>query len=39
VIEDDLGGAARRSPHLASHGHRRIAYFGVTTSVTTTSAG
>jgi LacI family transcriptional regulator len=36
VIEDDLGGAREAVTHLASHGHRRIAYFGVTTSVTTT---
>jgi LacI family transcriptional regulator len=36
VIEDDLGGARRAVAHLASHGHRRVAFFGVSTPVTTT---
>ena len=36
VIEDDLGGAREAVTHLASHGHRRVAFFGVTTPVTTT---
>jgi LacI family transcriptional regulator len=36
VIEDDLGGAREAVNHLASHGHRRVAFFGVTTPVTTT---
>jgi len=36
VIEDDLGGAREAVTHLAGHGHRRVAFFGVTTPVTTT---
>jgi LacI family transcriptional regulator len=36
VIEDDLGGARQAVTHLASHGHRRVAFFGVSTHVTTT---
>jgi len=36
VIEDDLGGARQAVAHLASHGHRRVAFFGVSTLVTTT---
>jgi LacI family transcriptional regulator len=36
VIEDDLGGARQAVTHLASHGHRRVAFFGVSTPVTTT---
>jgi len=36
VIEDDLGGAHEAVTHLAGHGHRRVAFFGVTTPVTTT---
>jgi LacI family transcriptional regulator len=36
VIEDDLGGARHAVTHLASHGHRRIAFLGVSTPVTTT---
>ncbi len=36
VIEDDLGGAREAVTHLARHGHRRVAFFGVTTPVTTT---
>jgi LacI family transcriptional regulator len=36
VIEDDLGGARQAVGHLASYGHRRVAFFGVTTHVTTT---
>jgi LacI family transcriptional regulator len=36
VIEDDLGGARQAVSHLASHGHRRVAFFGVSTYVMTT---
>jgi LacI family transcriptional regulator len=36
VIEDDLGGAREAVAHLARHGHRRVAFFDVTTPVTTT---
>ena len=36
VIEDDLGGARQAVSHLARHGHRRVAFFGVSTHVTTT---
>jgi LacI family transcriptional regulator len=36
VIEDDLGGAREAITHLARHGHRRVAFFGVSTRVTTT---
>lgn len=36
VIEDDLGGARQAVAHLASHGHLRVAFFGVSTPVTTT---
>jgi LacI family transcriptional regulator len=36
VIEDDLGGAREAVAHLASHGHRRVAFLGVSTPVTTT---
>jgi LacI family transcriptional regulator len=36
VIEDDLGGAREAVAHLARHGHRRVAFFGVSTPVTTT---
>jgi LacI family transcriptional regulator len=36
VIEDDLGGAREAVTHLASHGHRRVAFFGVSTPVMTT---
>src|SRR5579859_6631398 len=36
VIEDDLGGARDAVTHLASHGHQRIAFFGVSTPVATT---
>ena len=36
VIEDDLAGARQAVTHLASHGHRRIAFLGVSTPVTTT---
>jgi LacI family transcriptional regulator len=36
VIEDDLGGARAAVTHLASHGHRRVAFLGVSTPVTTT---
>src|SRR4029077_5968596 len=35
-IEDDLGGAREAVTHLARHGHRRVAFFGVSTPVTTT---
>ncbi|MDQ2814106.1 MAG: LacI family transcriptional regulator [Actinomycetota bacterium] len=37
VIEDDLRGAREAVAHLASHGHRRVAFFGVSTHVTTTT--
>jgi LacI family transcriptional regulator len=36
VIEDDLAGARKAVTHLASHGHRRVAFLGVSTPVTTT---
>ena len=36
VIEDDLGGTSEAVAHLASHGHRRVAFLGVSTPVTTT---
>ena len=36
VIEDDLGGAREAVTHLAGHGHRRVAFLGVSTPVTTT---
>ena len=36
VIEDDLGGAREAVAHLARHGHRRVAFFDVTTPVATT---
>jgi LacI family transcriptional regulator, galactose operon repressor len=36
VIEDDLGGAREAMAHFARHGHRRVAFFGVSTRVTTT---
>jgi LacI family transcriptional regulator, galactose operon repressor len=36
VIEDDLGGTREAVTHLASHGHRRVAFLGVSTPVTTT---
>ena len=36
VIEDDLGGAREAVTHLARHGHRSVAFFGVSTPVTTT---
>ena len=36
VIEDDLGGAHEAVTHLARHGHRRVAFFGVSTPVATT---
>ena len=36
VIEDDLAGAREAVTHLASHGHRRVAFLGVSTPVTTT---
>jgi DNA-binding LacI/PurR family transcriptional regulator len=35
-IEEDLGGASEAVTHLASHGHQRIAFFGVSTPVATT---
>jgi LacI family transcriptional regulator len=35
VIEDDLGGAREAVTHLASHGHRRVAFLGVSTPITT----
>lgn len=36
VIEDDLGGAREAVTHLARHGHRRVAFLGLSTPVTTT---
>jgi len=36
VIEDDLGGAREAVTHLASHGHRRVAFLGFSTPVATT---
>jgi LacI family transcriptional regulator, galactose operon repressor len=36
VIEDDLGGAREAVTHLIGYGHRRVAFFGVTTPVATT---
>ena len=36
VIEDDLGGAREAVTHLARHGHRSVAFFAVSTPVTTT---
>jgi LacI family transcriptional regulator len=36
VLEDDVGGAREAVTHLARHGHRQVAFFGVTTPVTTT---
>jgi LacI family transcriptional regulator len=36
VIEDDLAGARDAVTHLARYGHRRIAFFDVTTPVATT---
>jgi LacI family transcriptional regulator len=35
VIEDDLGGAHQAVAHLAAHGHRRVAFLGVSTPETT----
>jgi len=35
VIEDDLGGAREAVTHLASYGHRRVAFLGVSTPETT----
>jgi LacI family transcriptional regulator len=35
VIEDDLGGAHEAVMHLASHGHRRVAFLGLSTPITT----
>jgi len=36
VIEDDVGGAREAVTHLARHGHRRVAFLGVSTPVATT---
>ncbi len=36
VIEDDLGGAREAVTHMVGHGHRRVAFLGVSTPVTTT---
>src|ERR1700684_1487637 len=36
VIEDDLGAAREAVAHLAGHGHRRVAFLGLSTPVTTT---
>ena len=35
VIEDDLSGARQAVTHLASHGHRRVAFLGISTPITT----
>jgi LacI family transcriptional regulator len=35
VIEDDLAGAREAVTHLASHGHRRVAFLGISTPITT----
>ena len=35
VIEDDLGGAREAVTHLANHGHRRVAFLGVSAPVAT----
>ena len=35
VIEDDLGGARDAVTHLARHGHRRVAFLGLSTPITT----
>ena len=35
VIEDDLAGAREAVAHLASHGHRRVAFLGISTPITT----
>ena len=36
VIEDDLAGAREAVLHLASHGHRRVAFFDISAPVMTT---
>jgi LacI family transcriptional regulator len=35
VIEDDLAGARQAVTHLASYGHRRVAFLGISTPITT----
>jgi LacI family transcriptional regulator len=35
VIEDDLAGARQAVTHLASHGHQRVAFLGISTPITT----
>ena len=35
VIEDDLAGAREAVTHLASHGHRRVAFLGISSPITT----
>ena len=35
VIEDDVGGAREAVTHLASHGHRRVAFLGLSTPIAT----
>jgi len=35
VIEDDVGGAREAVTHLARHGHRRVAFLGLSTPITT----
>jgi LacI family transcriptional regulator len=35
VIEDDLVGARQAVTHLASHGHQRVAFLGISTPITT----
>jgi LacI family transcriptional regulator len=35
VIEDDLAGAREAVTHLANHGHRRVAFLGFSTPITT----
>jgi LacI family transcriptional regulator len=35
VIEDDLAGAREAVTHLAGHGHRRVAFLGISSPITT----
>ena len=38
VIEDDLAGAREAVTHLANHGHRRVAFLGISAPITTVLA-